>query len=336
MIDVRLGEHTYAFHPYALRDACPCAECRHPVSGQRLFETAAVVPGAAVASSSQDDGGLTVLWEDGHRSRFTNEWLAAAGSGPRTRRPPVLWDATLPVPRFSLDARLGWLSAVVDYGFAVVESGGRGVDEVAETFGHVRVTNYGRTFDVRVKIDATNLADTGRELSLHTDNPYRDPVPGLQLLQCVETAAAGGETVVADGFRAVAQLDPAELLVLSTTPIRFAYEDAAARLAADVPIVELDIAGAPRALHVNNRSKGVPAGSVEEVGAWYDAYFGLLDALAAPDAQLEFLLQPGEVLVFDNLRILHGRRGFGGTGERVLRGCYADRDALLSAVALEA
>ena len=40
------------------------------------------------------------------------------------------------------------------------------------------------------------------------------------------------------------------------------------------------------------------------------------------------------MLVFDNARILHGRTGFESTGARRLQGCYADRDALLSALAV--
>ena len=53
---------------------------------------------------------------------------------------------------------------------------------MAGLFGPVRETNYGRVFDVSVRIDATNLADTVIPLSLHTDNPYRVPAPTLQLL----------------------------------------------------------------------------------------------------------------------------------------------------------
>jgi gamma-butyrobetaine dioxygenase len=59
---------------------------------------------------------------------------------------------------------------------------------VAETFGFVRETNYGRLFDVRVVPDPSNLAFTSREILPHTDNPYRDPVPTLQLLHRLRAA----------------------------------------------------------------------------------------------------------------------------------------------------
>ena len=36
----------------------------------------------------------------------------------------------------------------------------------------------------------------------------------------------------------------------------------------------------------------------------------------------------------DNTRVLHARRAFSGTGKRWLQGCYADKDALLSTLAV--
>ena len=39
----------------------------------------------------------------------------------------------------------------------------------------------------------------------------------------------------------------------------------------------------------------------------------------------EVLLSPGECLVFDNERVLHGREGESDP-ERYLQGCYLDRD----------
>ena len=61
---------------------------------------------------------------------------------------------------------------------------------VAEMFGHVRETNSGRIFDVGSVPSPRNLAYTEMPLGVHTDNPYRDPVPGLQLLHCLESSAA--------------------------------------------------------------------------------------------------------------------------------------------------
>jgi gamma-butyrobetaine dioxygenase len=340
-------------HRFALRDGCPCAQCRHPTSGQRLFESRVVVPQARPAQAGVSAGRLIVTWQDGHHSDYPEEWLeneiAAAEAAARPPRPRTLWDGGLDVAgrreRFQDvverdTARRRWLGSIEEFGFAVLTGAPLAegtVARIADVFGHVRVTNYGRTFDVKVKVDATNLADTALALSLHTDNPYRDPAPTLQLLHCLSSTVSGGESILADGFRAVAELSahsPSSVEILARTPIRFAYRDAGADLWADVPVIQLDPHGRVTALHVNNRSKWLPAGSAERVAEWYSAYFELLSLLEAPDAQVTFRLEPGDVLVFDNLRILHARTGFSGEGQRHLQGCYADRDGFLSSLAM--
>ena len=63
---------------------------------------------------------------------------------------------------------------------------------VARSLGYVRETNYGRLFDVRAGPAAANLAFTRLPIAPHTDNPYRDPVPTVQLLHCLNAAAGGG------------------------------------------------------------------------------------------------------------------------------------------------
>ena len=128
---------------------------------------------------------------------------------------------------------------------------------VAETFGYVRETNYGRIFDVRVVADPANLAFTSRAIAPHTDNPYRDPVPTLQLLHCLRDASVGGDTVLVDGFAAAAALrdaDPVSFAVLTSTPIPFAYVDKETSLTACQPLIALNPRGRIACVRLNNRS----------------------------------------------------------------------------------
>src|SRR5262249_25578107 len=100
---------------------------------------------------------------------------------------------------------LEWLEriAVAGIGFlSGVPAEENKVLEVAAMVGWVRDTNYGRVFDVRAVPDPKNLAYTGLALGLHTDNPYREPVPGLQILHCVARSPEGGQSLFSDGFRA--------------------------------------------------------------------------------------------------------------------------------------
>src|SRR5207248_4682322 len=149
------------------------------------------------------------------------------------------WAAVVDEP----EARAAWLGDVAVLGFALlhgvpVESGF--VEEVVSLFGAVRETNYGRVFDVSVAAGATNLADTAAALSLHTDNPYREPTPTLQLLHCLVSDLGGGDTVLADGFEAAERLRrsaPDMFETLTREPVPYAYRDERADLRAEMPVI---------------------------------------------------------------------------------------------------
>ena len=335
-----------SFHAVWLRDNCPCPECRHP-SGQRLVDSTAIPDGISLASARALDGAVEAVFDDGHVSTFDGEWLRAVanarGSEPQSRA--RLWDADiaseLPVERFD-DVVAGgeplrrWLAAVDALGFAILRGGPTDpgtVLRVAELFGFVRETNYGRLFDVRSVVDPVNLAYTGLALGAHTDNPYRDPTPTLQLLHCLVSSTLGGESTLVDGFRVAADLrarDPAAFDLLARTPLGFRYRDADTELEAEWPVITVDARGSVQAIRFNTRSAAPLRVAPELVEPWYAAYRAFGRALAAPRYVVRVALDPGDVFIVDNLRVLHGRTAFSEGGERHLQGCYADRDGLRS------
>jgi alpha-ketoglutarate-dependent taurine dioxygenase/DUF971 family protein len=333
-------------HALQLRDSCPCDECRHPGTAQRLLETTSIPLDLTIEAAGPDGDAVVVTWSDGHAGRFPDSLLRLLAAPETPSR--TLWDGSLAdaLPAathgevVARDEILGqWLAAIDELGFAILrrvpqEDGA--VCRVAELFGHVRETNYGRCFDVRTVPDPLNLADTNLGLGLHTDNPYRDPVPGLQLLHCLVASGSGGETVLVDGFHAVEQLrarSPRALALLSRVPVRFEYASPGAVLRAARPIIGLDLEGAPTSIRFNNRSKRLPLVSLELVRDWYSAYAEFASTLDDPANGIEFALEPGDLICFDNERVLHGRRAFAGD-ERLLQGCYADRDGLRSTLEL--
>ena len=64
-----------------------------------------------------------------------------------------------------------------------------------------------------------------------------------------------------------------------------------------------------------------------DVPRYYDAYRRLYRRIEAAPA-IKHRLQPGEMAVFNNRRMLHGRHGFRqrGGARRHLRGCYVNID----------
>jgi len=209
--------------------------------------------------------------------------------------------------------------------------------EVAGQLGYVRVTNYGDLFEVRTEPNPENLAYTTLGLPLHTDNPYREPCPGVQLLHCLQPSAEGGASLLADGFAAAELLrdvDGTAFDLLASTPVRFRFHrDQPGVEKVDLQtvrtIVELDADRRLRAVNVNHRSMEVPT-PTPGVDAFYSAYRRLVGILSSPEFMIEVALEAGDLIVFDNRRVLHGRTGFASSSPRHLQGCYIDMDAVRS------
>lgn len=343
------------FHAIWLRDNALDPETRSPRNGQRLLTILEQPSDIRIRSATVSGSSVSLeLAPEGKPVSFPLAWLKARIYD----RPPPhepgwtdelveRWDAKLQanIPseswrRMSGDrARLGsWLSAVRRYGFAILtdvptESGY--LCKVVEKFGYVRETNYGRWFDVRAEVEPSNLAYTNLGLQAHTDNPYRDPVPTLQLLVCLENSVDGGESLVVDGFCIVERLkqeNPRHFDVLSRHPARFEYRGSeGVRLRAKRPIIELAPDGELIAVRFNNRSLAavtdVPYAHMPD---YYAACRRFAELIEDSTMAVAFKLAPGELFIVDNTRVLHARKAFSGAGRRWLQGCYADKDGLLS------
>jgi gamma-butyrobetaine dioxygenase len=347
------------FHALWLRDNARDPGTRSPANGQRLVTLLDIPADTRIAEARWSGAQLRLRFEPGSRTiDFDPAWLlahaydrprpnATGWTGPDITR----WDAalaeTLPVERYEevfadAEARRRWLGAVRRYGFARLTGApaAEGVAcDLAELFGYVRETNYGRHFDVRAEVEPTNLAYTDLELQAHTDNPYRDPAPGLQILHCVRNTVEGGGSVLVDGFMAAERLrceDPAGFDLLARHPARFEYAGApGVRLRSKRPMIELGPDGELIGTRFNNRSAAVFVDvPYDDMAAFYAAYRRLAELIGDPALTLRFRLEPGDLFIVDNLRVLHARDAFSGGGERWLQGCYADRDGLLSTLAV--
>ena len=329
-----------------LRDACRCPECRDPGNDQHLIDVLDVAPGVSVHSAEVSVSGLSVEFGgDGgpHRGLIPIEALLRRhGWGSDIR---CCWSGTH-ADLLAGEARdladdpdlIHLLESVDRYGIGLVKGVPRESGEVARfaaRFGFVRETNYGVVFDVIAEPDPNNLAYTPLGLPLHTDNPYRDPRPTLQLLHCLESSPTGGMSRFADGLLAAELLrasSPDEFEILTGSDIDFRFHDADADLRASGPIIEADNTGRVVGVRVNHRSMEVPGAAVGDIGAFYRSYRTFCRILADPGVAIDVRLAPGELVVFDNRRVLHGRSGYDPRERRHLQGCYADIDAVRSAV----
>jgi gamma-butyrobetaine dioxygenase len=334
-----------------LRDNCNCEKCRHPGNGQKLYEIVDLPEDlAAIEAMVAPDHKLRVLWSDGHRSEYTPDWLLDHDLIPsaRNERRPThrLWGKELgndlPIgdwPEMLADPakELGWLDLYRTLGFGLLKNvpAKEGmVAEVGDRLGFVRVTNYGRLFNVISVPNPNNLADTSLGLGVHSDNPYRHPSPGVQLLHCLVADAPGGDTVLVDGFSAAETLrqeNPGAFALLSTVPMTFRYSSSNAELEAKQTLISADMDGVITAVHFNNRSADWLDAPGDLAGRWYGAYRIFAKILKRPERELIFKLGAGDLVVMQNDRALHGRTAFDpNLGKRHLQGCYIDRDGIES------
>ncbi|HET6158556.1 MAG TPA: TauD/TfdA family dioxygenase [Dongiaceae bacterium] len=327
-----------------LRDQCACAECRHP-SGQRLFEIGDLPEYPQIERAAmQADNKLRIVWQgDGHVSTYEASFLWAHDLKRGHATPITLWGADLAEmpeggwPEITRDpaAELAWLEAYHAHGFGLLRNvpvrPGM-VAEVGDRLGFVRTTNYGKLFDVISVPDPNNLANTALGLGVHSDNPYRDPTPGVQLLHCLVSEAPGGDSLLVDGFAAAEELRaeaPTHFDLLTLIPANFRFADKESDLQARTPLISVDFDGHISAVHFNNRSFAGIDVPVELVEPWYAAYRGFARILKQPERALIFRLAPGDLLVMQNERALHGRTAFDANlGRRHLQGCYVDKDGL--------
>jgi gamma-butyrobetaine hydroxylase len=335
---------TCDYHSLWLLDNNPAN--RDPANGQRLIDVADLPAESHITSAVHTAGTLQVFWSDGSAASFPVHWLSAhrtdsfRASSVATQMWPA-YDADIlrrfsyPETRESASYRREWLRTIATRGIAflngVPPQEGQVLD-IAALVGWVRETNYGRVFDVRAVSNPNNLAYTPLALGLHTDNPYRDPVPGLQILHCLR-AGAGGESLFADGFAVADALrsgDLAAFEILACTPVRFEFCDAKSHLSAERALIELDRDSAPMAIHYNSRSMAPLEMPANRVGEFYRAYRSFALLLRDQHFVLNTSLGEGEAVVFDNRRVLHGRTAFTADVPRHLQGCYLDRDGLFS------
>ena len=236
------------------------------------------------------------------------------------------------------DAALGdWLRAAWAAGFARLRN--LPTDEgtaqrVGERIGTVRSSNFGFLFTVETKPDPDSTAYTSVSLDGHTDLASRETQPGLQMLLCRENTATGGANTMADGF-AVAEairaedLDAFEALTTLSWVFTNRHKDSDYRYSG--PIVETDATG--RVMEIRNTGflRFFPDMAEAEIPRAYQAA-QIFNAHCRSDRFLcRTPFAPGDLILFDNRRMLHGRDSFDPqSGIRRLEGCYMDRDEIFS------
>lgn len=331
------------FSPFWLRDHCHARESLHPDTLQRQVDTFAIPPDIAPERIDVDarGGSLRIVWKhDGSMSVWPAEflWRVARGRSQAPRR--CLWDReslTGEPPSMSHEeimsgdgALLRWLTKVEEYGFALataVPTGAEATRELATRVGYVRETIFGGMWDFTANLAFKDTAYTSQAIGPHTDGTYSFDPPGFQMFHCLQFDGTGGESTLVDGFKVAEDIrrsDPEAFEVLSSEKVPAQYLGDGVHLRAEHPIIGLDAHGVPAQIAYNNYDRAPFSLPVGRMSAFYRALKIFNGMVNDPANEITMRLAPGTALLFDNWRLLHGRRAY--QGYRRLCGAYLNKE----------
>ena len=220
------------------------------------------------------------------------------------------------------------------YGFVIFENvptQDNFIVNFANSIGSIRRTNFGEFFNVKSKPNPNDLAYTSLPLAPHTDNPYRKPVPCIQLLHCIENEVGGGLSTLVDGLAVTEELKkehPSFFQILTEIKVRFQFVDDNVVLEDWAEMIQLDESGRLKQVRFSPRLDFVPLMDKEKLELYYAARNKISEMYNSEKFRIEFKLKPGDLLMMDNYRLLHGRTEYNANeGNRFLQGCYIDYDS---------
>ncbi|MBA3448583.1 MAG: TauD/TfdA family dioxygenase [Pseudaminobacter sp.] len=335
-----------------LRDNAPSSF--HPQTDERIFDLTSVEPTLRPHHVEAGTDAVTILWsKDAAGDILPRAFFDAYGPGRKRDDPadiaPRLWDGSISfdaIPRHAAGPIMGsdqpllaWLKATAAHGLSIVD----GLDDdpdsgkrVAERIAFLRQTNFGTTFEVVSMPNPNNLAYTPVALPLHTDLANQEVPPGYQFLHCIANGAAGGGSTFADGFAIAAALkaeDPEAYRLLCEVEIPFRFHDMEYDIRGRFPVIVTNRQDEVTELRFNAHLVDVIDLPSDSAARFYSAYRKLMGMIRSERFMIAYRLKAGEMAVFDNRRVLHGRQSFDpAMGRRHLRGCYVDRSEFLSRI----
>jgi len=340
-------------HPLWLRENAPGPGGIDPRSKENDLNIVDLDLETRVGKAFVENGALVVHFEpEGRRASFHPGWLRHVAEG--EHRPfallpePQVWRAAElteppthdgPSVLASDEALADWLDDLLRYGLARLINlpiGQETVELVGRRIGVLRDSNFGVTWHVTVDIDPNSTANTNVELPAHSDLPSRETPPGFQLLHCQENTVSGGRSTMTDGLAVVNHLElnePDVLELLTSREWTFFNRDDSQDHRWTGPIIDKGDGRVPWTFRAFHPVRGFPAMPEEEITGAYFAMQRLGYVANSDEFQIRYQFAPGDLVAFDNRRVLHGRESFDATaGVRRLRGTYLDSDEVYSRV----
>ena len=331
-------------HPFWLRERANGDTFVDKITQQRLFDPTQLKDNIQIDSLNLSDDYLEISFNDGVYTKLSIKNILKEFSDTNDVKHinKIKWDSSLKDLNifefknnfFEEKEMLKALINFYQYGFVIfkkVPTKNNFIVNFANSIGSIRRTNFGEFFNVKSKPNPNDLAYTSLPLAPHTDNPYRNPVPCIQILHCIENKVKGGLSTLVDGFTVTEKLKkdfPNYYKILSKTKVRFQFVDQTIILEDWAEMIRLDEKGKFKQVRFSPRLDFVPLMDKEKLELYYSARKKISELYNSENYRIEFKLLPGDLLMMDNYRLLHGRTTYDANeGNRFLQGCYIDYDS---------
>ena len=331
-------------HPFWLRERVNNDEFIDKNTQQRLFDPTDLNNHILIHKAKISEKYLEIDFTDGVSSKLEIDKLTQEFSNEDTLMkliPKIKWDSTLNIKNFRyednfFESKIMYelLIEFYKYGFVIIKNvptEDNFIVKFANSIGSVRRTNFGEHFNVKSKSSPNDLAYTSLALAPHTDNPYRNPVPCIQLLHCIENQVSGGLSTLVDGFTVTEDLkkeNPDFYKILTEVKVKFKFVDKDVVLERWSELIQLNENKTFKQVKFSPRLDYVPVLDKNKLDLYYRARKKLSEMYNSKKYRIEFKLDEKDLLMMDNYRSLHGRTSFNNKeGNRFLQGCYIDYDS---------
>ncbi len=339
------GNIVEEIHPFWLRERANGDKFIDKSSQQRLFDPTSLDVEIDISHVEINDQILEINFNDGTNSKLDLDKIKSEYSKRDTlinSIAKIQWDSSLTnIKNFIFNNNLFESREMYDillsfyrYGFVIVKNvptENNFIVSFANSIGSVRRTNFGEHFNVKSKPNPNDLAYTSLKLAPHTDNPYRNPVPCIQLLHCITNEVQGGYSTLVDGLTVTEKLkkeNPDFYEILTKVKVKFRFIDKEVVLEDWSELISLDEDKNFKQVRFSPRLDYVPILNKSELDKYYRARKKLSNLYNSKKYRIEFKLEPGDLLMMNNHRLLHGRTEFDtNEGNRFLQGCYIDFDS---------
>ncbi len=116
--------------------------------------------------------------------------------------------------------------------------------------------------------------------------------------------------------------------ILSEVKVRFQFIDQNVILEDWAEMIKLDENGKFSQVRFSPRLDFVPLMETKKLDLYYKARKKISELYNSEKNKIQFKLFPGDLLMMDNYRLLHGRTNYDtNEGNRFLQGCYIDYDS---------